>query len=97
LGLVELRSAIVDLVDGLRPDFLAEEHIAINARHADALRRASETLRTAISGLKASPAAPIELISGDVRAVLDAFGEIAGRVDNERVLDALFANFCIGK
>lgn len=97
VGLGELRAAVIDLVDGLRPAFFAEEQIAINARHADALRRAADALQAALSGLTAVPPLPIELISGDVRAGLDALGEIAGRVDNERILDALFANFCIGK
>ncbi|MBC8012344.1 MAG: tRNA uridine-5-carboxymethylaminomethyl(34) synthesis GTPase MnmE, partial [Burkholderiales bacterium] len=96
-GIEALRAAIVELADGLRPPLFAEEQIAINARHADALRRAEIGLRTAMQGLQATPPAPIELVSGDVRAALDALGEIAGRVDNERMLDALFANFCIGK
>jgi tRNA modification GTPase len=96
-GIEALREAIVELADGLRPDLFAEEQIAVNARHADALRRAEASLRTARDGLSAVVPMPIELISGDVRAGMDALGEIAGRVDNERMLDALFANFCIGK
>ncbi len=96
-GMEALRDAIVELADGLRPELFAEEQIAVNARHADALRRAEASLRAALSGLSADAPMPIELISGDVRAGLDALGEIAGRVDNERMLDALFANFCIGK
>jgi hypothetical protein len=31
------------------------------------------------------------------RLALDALGEIVGRIDNERMLDKLFASFCIGK
>lgn len=96
-GIEALREAIVAVADGLRPELYAEEQIAVNARHADALRRAGEALRAALAGLRATPAAPIELVSGDVRGALDALGEVAGRVDNERMLDALFANFCIGK
>lgn len=96
-GLADLRSSIVELADGLQPDLFAAEQIAINARHTDALRRAEVGLGDAKRGLIAIPPAPIELVSGDVRAALDALGEIAGRVDNERMLDALFANFCIGK
>jgi tRNA modification GTPase len=43
------------------------------------------------------PPAPVELVASDIRGALDALGEVAGRVDNERMLDALFATFCIGK
>jgi tRNA modification GTPase len=38
-----------------------------------------------------------ELLASDLRSALAALGEISGRIDNERMLDALFANFCIGK
>ncbi len=96
-GVDDLRTAIVELADGLQPSLFAEEQIAVNARHADALRRARAALTAALDGLGAPTSAPIELVSGDLRAGLDALGEIAGRVDNERMLDALFANFCIGK
>ena len=96
-GLGGLRAAIVARADALAPELAAEEHIAVNARHADALRRAEGSLEAAMLGLMAVPPQPIELVSADVRGALDAFGEIAGRVDNERMLDALFATFCIGK
>jgi tRNA modification GTPase len=96
-GLEELRAAIVARADALRPAMAGDEHIAINARHADALRRARESLAAADTGLRAEVPAPIELVASDIRGALDALGEVAGRVDNERMLDALFATFCIGK
>jgi len=96
-GIEALREAIVELADGLRPELFAEEQIVVNARHADALLRAQTNLREALAGLSGTATMPMELVSGDIRAGLDALGEIAGRVDNERMLDALFANFCIGK
>jgi tRNA modification GTPase len=40
---------------------------------------------------------PIELLASDLRGVLNAFGEISGKIDNERILDRIFAKFCIGK
>ena len=39
----------------------------------------------------------MELLASDLRDVLAAFGEITGKVDNEAMLDRLFATFCIGK
>jgi tRNA modification GTPase len=38
-----------------------------------------------------------ELVASDLRSALEAFGEISGKIDNEKVLDRLFATFCIGK
>ena len=40
---------------------------------------------------------PSELAASDLRAALDAFGQISGKIDNETILDRLFASFCIGK
>ena len=71
------------------------DSIAINARHAEALRQAKESLLAAQA--KVTEQAPVELLASDLRNVLVAYGEISGKVDNERMLDALFATFCIGK
>ncbi len=97
LGLVELGLEITQVIDRFAPDAFGAAELAVNARHAEALRRAEVVLDTAANGLSAENEYPIELISSDLRSALDALGEIAGRVDHERMLDALFSNFCIGK
>lgn len=94
-GVDALTAALVRLADGFRPGEAAEESVAINARHADALRRCREALTGALAKLD-SPTPP-ELMASDLRAALDALGDIVGRIDHERVLDHLFASFCIGK
>jgi tRNA modification GTPase len=71
------------------------ETIAINSRHAHALGEAREALSGARQKLAAGTAP--ELLAADLRAALNAYGEIIGKVDNERMLDQLFAAFCIGK
>jgi len=94
LGLDELIAAVINRAESFNL-IHGEETIAINARHADALRRAEQALSRALADLRQS--GEIELISSDIREGLDALGEIAGRIDNERMLDHLFATFCIGK
>lgn len=93
-GLEALERAVAE-----RADRFAEGHgdevIAINARHADALRRAGECLEAAKAKLRVG--GPVELLASDLRGALDACGEICGRIDNERMLDHLFKTFCIGK
>lgn len=74
----------------------ADERLAVSTRHAEALSRASRSLRTSASHLEGGARAT-ELAATEARAALDALGEIVGRVDNERMLDKLFASFCIGK
>jgi tRNA modification GTPase len=93
-GIPALTDHITRLADSFRQD-QGDEIIAINARHADALRRATECLKTARE--KVTNSGPTELLASDLRGALDAFGEIAGKIDNERMLDHLFKTFCIGK
>lgn len=92
-GLEDLRQAIVAKADAFQRD--PSDVIAINARHAQALGGARALLEAAAAKLEHQE--PIELAASDLRGALEAFGEIGGRVDNERMLDQLFATFCIGK
>ena len=93
-GMDELLNAIIHLADLFQRD-IGDDIVAINARHADALGRAQACLRGARAKLGDKMA--IELLASDLRGALDAFGEISGRIDSERMLDRLFATFCIGK
>ena len=93
-GLDQLTAEIVSQAETFRQDHGAEI-IAINARHAEALKRAQCCLTSALARLP-HPGS-VELLASEVRGALDAFGEIGGRIDNERMLDHLFATFCIGK
>ncbi len=92
-GVERLKATIADTAETFRHD--PTNLIAISARHAEALRQASECLNSAIRRL--GDGGPIELVASDLRGVMAAFGEITGRIDNERMLDALFSTFCIGK
>jgi tRNA modification GTPase len=93
-----------DGLNGLEDAILAKVHahrwdvpsaVAINVRHRDCLRRAlascNEVRRALFENL-----AP-ELIAVDLRGALEAVGEVIGHANAEQILDALFANFCIGK
>jgi tRNA modification GTPase len=93
-GVDNLLAEIVRRADALRAD-TGEDLVAINARHAHALDRAQSALRDALA--KLADAAPAELLASDLRECLAAYGDIAGKVDNEQMLDRLFATFCIGK
>ncbi len=93
-GFDALTAAIIRHADAFRQD-QGEDLIAINSRHADALRRAREGLESSLAKLTNN--GPVELLASDLRSALDALGEIAGKIDNERMLDHLFKTFCIGK
>ena len=95
-GCEALVAAIVRQAESFRQE-QGEDEIAINARHADALVRAMDLLEMARKKVLPGAGYPAELLASDLRGLLEAFGEIGGRIDNERVLDRLFATFCIGK
>ncbi|HEY2713293.1 MAG TPA: tRNA uridine-5-carboxymethylaminomethyl(34) synthesis GTPase MnmE [Chthoniobacterales bacterium] len=92
-GLTGLGDAILTKVHAHRWD--VPSAVAINVRHRDCLRRAlascNEVRRALLENL-----AP-ELIAVDLRGALEAVGEVIGQANVEQILDALFANFCIGK
>lgn len=72
------------------------ETLVVSARHADSLRRAAKAFEHAAQHLSLG-SKETELASAEVRSGINALGEVIGRVDNERMLDKLFASFCIGK
>lgn len=74
----------------------AGDRMMVGARHAEALGRAGAALREGARHLEKG-GGESELAATQVRSAMDALGEIVGRVDNERMLDKLFASFCIGK
>jgi tRNA modification GTPase len=94
IGMDSLLAELSRLADGLQETF-GPEKIAINVRHAHYLNEAQACLEAALA--KIAEHGPVELLASDLRGALSAFGEISGKVDNERMLDHLFASFCIGK
>lgn len=93
-GLDQLRETIRESLDLGEADW-GEHAVAINTRHRDCLRRADQALETA-GVLLESGSAP-ELAALELRTSLESLGEIAGKIDSEEILGAIFSRFCIGK
>ena len=74
---------------------VSDSAVAINARHQTCLKTASQfcddTRKALCDGLSA------EFVSIDLRAALDAVGDVVGRADTEELLGKIFSAFCIGK
>lgn len=73
----------------------ANAALVANARQIESLTRAREALAHAQATLDAG--APIDLLAGDMRAAIAAYGEVTGETVTEDVLDGIFARFCVGK
>lgn len=63
-------------------------------RHLQAARRAEQSLREAADTISTHG---LELAAVDLRQAIAALGEITGDEVEERILDEVFSNFCVGK
>jgi tRNA modification GTPase len=73
----------------------AESPLAINARHREQLRRASDAIARALAAIGAG--ATPEMFAIDLQEAQHAVDELLGGGDEEAVRDAIFSHFCIGK
>jgi len=67
------------------------EVLPVRMRHMELLERTCDCLA------RAADDGPLELRAEELRKASDDLGRIAGRIDAEELLGAVFSNFCIGK
>lgn len=94
-GFGRLESELVKLAIG---ESIATEESGVmitNARHFSVLQRAKVSLELALESSAAGKSG--EFIAMDLRAALDAIGEVVGAVTTEDILNSVFSRFCIGK
>ena len=94
-GLDDLRDWIYEESVTARSAGVGRERVALNARQADALRRADEALGRLEEGIRSG--SPAELLSVELRAAADECGSVTGRSVADDLLDTIFRRFCIGK
>ena len=73
----------------------AGDTIVANARHFEALGKASEALDAALRGLESGVTG--DFLAMDIRRALSYLGEITGEITTEDLLGNIFGKFCIGK
>ncbi|MBQ9196071.1 MAG: tRNA uridine-5-carboxymethylaminomethyl(34) synthesis GTPase MnmE, partial [Clostridia bacterium] len=66
-----------------------------SARHMRLARQAAEQLRSAAEALESGLA--LDLAAIDLHAALDTLGGITGERVDEKLLDSVFSQFCVGK
>jgi tRNA modification GTPase len=93
-GLDQLEKMVFEMVTGGRAANPGTV-LVTNARHKQALEKASAHLIDALEGMKRN--APVDIAAIDIRAAWEALGEITGSTVTEDLLDRIFADFCIGK
>lgn len=93
-GFKELEKAIFQSLDisEIEPD---QEILVTRIRHKKALEAANRGIQSAIQGM--SSGVTEDLLAVELRIALQALGELTGENANEQVIDAIFANYCLGK
>jgi len=93
-GLPALRAALRETI--VRSQSAPDHAVASTAaRCGESLRGAAQAIDRA-RRLAAEPAGE-ELVAAEIRAALEALGQVAGAVCTDDVLDRVFSRFCIGK
>lgn len=93
-GLAELeKSLVLKLTDGQGIEAGAAS--AANTRQVQLMEDSVEHLKTAIDGLEKKLS--YELLASDLKAAIDALGQITGQTIGEDILNRIFSRFCIGK
>jgi tRNA modification GTPase len=93
-GIDGLESAILDAI-GTGKLQAHDREIAINQRQAAALLRAQSALTQTMTTIQGD--LPLDFWTIDLRAAIQALGEVTGEEVTESVLDRIFSRFCIGK
>ncbi len=74
--------------------YRADAQFIIEERHYGALRRAERAIGEACA---ACGSVPLDLLGMHLKEAWEALGEISGETANERIIDEIFAKFCVGK
>lgn len=91
-GLERLKGLLLDTILGGRTEVLP---YLTNIRQKDALQRSLQSVQCAMESAQRNEGH--EFIALDVRAAVDALGEVLGAVTTEDILAKIFSEFCIGK
>ena len=92
-GIEALRKGLLSAV--LAADLGETSVVVTSARHRDALSRAGKSLRYSLETLRSGRSG--EFVAMDLRAGLNALGEITGEITTDDILNNIFSKFCIGK
>lgn len=93
-GLPALRDKLTEIAASLAGD-MAESSIITNARHAEALSKAAESITRVLNGLRST--LPADLIAQDLRETIHHLSAITATITTPDLLQNIFSKFCIGK
>lgn len=93
-GLERIYESLVKMFN-LNQINLDNELTITNIRHQELINKAIESTRMALNDLNNSM--PIDIISINIKEILEHLGEITGDNVSEDIIKSIFAKFCLGK
>lgn len=93
IGIEDIKTAIAKTV--YKGDINLGDVYVTNVRHNDLLRKAEESIQSAINTL--NNGLPIDFASIDFRDAYMKLGEITGDTVEDDIIDRIFKDFCVGK
>lgn len=93
-GLERIYESLVKMFN-LNQINLDNELTITNIRHQELINKAMESTRKALNDLNNSM--PIDIISINIKEILEHLGEITGDNVSEDIIKSIFAKFCLGK
>lgn len=93
IGIDELRATLRSKTD--TSQLRAGSVVVSNMRHYEALCHAHEAMIDAMRAM--TMGIPTDLLSEDIRRVINHLGEITGEITSDDILHTIFSKFCIGK
>ncbi len=93
IGIDELRATLRLKTD--TSQLRAGSVVVSNMRHYEALCHAHEAMIDAMRAM--AMGIPTDLLSEDIRRVINHLGEITGEITSDDILHTIFSKFCIGK
>ena len=94
-GLSELEKRLGDRAAGCLEQGRVARCVVAGERQVQSLETARRHGAGALSGFRSG--APLEIVVADLRASVEALGEITGARVTDEILDRIFSRFCIGK
>jgi tRNA modification GTPase len=94
-GIEELKKAIYGCLIQREGRWTNAHQVIANIRHKNALVQIKDNLSNAVKGMEEGIS--LEFVAFEIRAALEALGEMVGETTSEEVLNRIFEQFCIGK
>ena len=93
IGIDTLRTTLRSKTD--TSQLRAGSVVVSNMRHYEALCHAHDAMTDAMQAM--TMGIPTDLLSEDIRRVINHLGEITGEITSDDILHSIFSKFCIGK